>query len=172
MPLLRMAMYAKGVELYCASTVDDRDQWISTMRHIAHEGRCFVLSACQYIRRGDYPANYPTIHGDDPETVVIRGGSCIINPFGEFLAEPDYSGEKILTAEIDLGQIPRGKYDLDVAGHYARPDVFRLFVNERPQSAAVFSGGDLLDPFAENETSKGQMPMAPMTPMTPGKEAH
>jgi nitrilase len=149
MPMLRMAMYAKGVQLYCASTVDDRDSWIPTMRHIAFEGRCFVLSACQYIQREAYPADYPAVQGNDPQTVIIRGGSCILNPMGEFLVEPHYGEEKILTAEIDLGQIARGKYDFDVAGHYARPDVFRLYVNEKPQPAAVFSSGGCQDPFEE-----------------------
>ena len=85
MPMLRMAMYAKGVQVYCASTVDDRDVWPAAMRHIAFEGRCFVLSACQYIRRGAYPADYPAIQGDDPQTVMIRGGSCIVGPLGEFI---------------------------------------------------------------------------------------
>jgi nitrilase len=150
MPMLRMAMYAKGVQIYCASTVDDRDTWIPTMRHIAFEGRCFVLSACQSIKLGAYPAGYPSIHGDDPETVIIRGGSCIISPLGEFLVEPYYASDKILTTEIDLGLIPKGKYDFDVAGHYARPDIFKLYVNERPQPAAVFSRSDRSDPFAEN----------------------
>lgn len=149
MPMLRMAMYAKGVQIYCASTVDDRDTWIPTMRHIAFEGRCFVLSACQYIKLGAYPAGYPSIHGDDPETVIIRGGSCIISPLGEFLVEPYFEGEKILTTEIDLGQIPKGKYDFDVAGHYARPDIFKLYVNERPQAATAFSRDDRPDPFEE-----------------------
>jgi nitrilase len=120
------------------------------MRHIAFEGRCFVLSACQFIKRGAYPDNYPSIHSDDPQTVIIRGGSCIINPLGEFLVDPYYEGEKILTTEIDLGQIAKGKYDFDVAGHYARPDVFRLYVNERPLAAAVFGSIDRPDPFAEN----------------------
>jgi nitrilase len=150
MPMLRMAMYAKGVQVYCASTVDDRESWIPTMRHIAFEGRCFVLSACQYIRREAYPADYPSIQGDDPKSVVIRGGSCIISPLGDFLVDPDYEGEKILTTEIDLGLIPKGKYDFDVAGHYARPDIFRLYINERPQPAVVLSHGDDHDPFVQN----------------------
>jgi nitrilase len=149
MPMLRMAMYAKGVQVYCASTVDDRDVWTATMRHIACEGRCFVLSACQYITRGAYPADYPAVQGNDPATVLIRGGSCIVNPLGDFLVEPRYGEETILTAEIDLDQIARGKYDLDVAGHYARPDVFRLHVNERPQPAAVFGRTAAADPFEE-----------------------
>lgn len=132
MPLLRMAMYAKGIELYCAPTVDDRETWIPTIRHIALEGRCFVLSACQFIRRAAYPADYSTIQGDDPETVLIRGGSAIVSPLGELLAGPHYEGEALLTADLDLGRIAEGKFDLDVAGHYARPDVFRLEVNEEP----------------------------------------
>jgi len=137
MPLLRTAMYAKGIEIYCAPTVDDRDTWIATMQHIALEGRCFVLSACQYIRRGQYPADYPAIQGDAPDTVLIRGGSTIISPLGKILAGPIYNEERILTADLDLGQIAEGKYDLDVVGHYARPDVFRLIVNEQPSRAVA-----------------------------------
>jgi nitrilase len=85
---------------------------------IALEGRCFVLSACQYIRRGDFPADYPAIQGADPQTVLIRGGSVIVNPLGCVLAGPDYSGEKILTADLDPGEVAEGKFDLDVAGHF------------------------------------------------------
>ena len=135
MPLLRTAMYAKGVQLYCAPTVDDRDTWARSMQHIAFEGRCFVLSAVQYLRRCDCPEDYPAIQGDDPSTVLIRGGSVIVNPQGNVLAGPNYDGEAILTAEINLDEIVEGKYDLDVVGHYARPDVFRLTVNERPMPA-------------------------------------
>jgi nitrilase len=129
MPLLRTAMYSKGIELYCAPTVDDRDTWCRSMQHIAFEGRCFVLSAVQYLRRGDCPEDYPAIQGDDPQTVLIRGGSVIVNPQGMILAGPNYEGEAILTAELDLKEIVEGKYDLDVVGHYARPDVFRLVVS-------------------------------------------
>lgn len=134
MPLLRMAMYAQGVELYCAPTVDDRDTWLPTMRTIALEGRCFVLSACQYFMRGDGPADYTPIQGDNPGTVLIRGGSCIVDPLGNVLVEPDFTGETIKLAEIDKRVITRGKYDLDVVGHYARPDVFSLTVDTRPKS--------------------------------------
>jgi len=139
MPMLRMAMYAKGVQLYCAPTVDDRDTWLPTMRHVALEGRCFVLSACQFLTRGDCPPNYACIQGDDPSTVLIRGGSCMVAPLGQILAGPHFGSETILTADIDMAEIARGKYDFDVAGHYARPDVFRLTVNERP-APAVESG--------------------------------
>jgi nitrilase len=139
MPLLRMYMYSQGVQIYCAPTADDRDTWLSTLRHIALEGRCFVLSCCQYLKRGDCPANYPALQGDDPETVLMRGGSCIIGPLGQVLAGPDFNGPKILCAELDLDEIVRGKYDLDVAGHYARPDVFCLKVNLQPAKPVVTS---------------------------------
>jgi nitrilase len=145
MPLLRMAMYGKGVQLYCAPTVDDRDSWLPTMRHIALEGRCFVLSACQYLTRADCPADYACVQGDDPRTVLIRGGSCIVAPLGQVLAGPHFEGETILTADLDLAEIARGKYDLDVTGHYARPDVFRLYVNEQPARAVTTRIG--ADPF-------------------------
>jgi nitrilase len=140
MPLLRMAMYAKGIELYCAPTVDDRDTWLPTMRTIALEGRCFVISACQYLTRADCPSDYRAIQGDDPATVLIRGGSCIVGPLGNILAAPDFDGELIQVAELDRGDIARGKYDFDVVGHYSRPDVFRLHVNEQAQSAVSLSG--------------------------------
>ncbi len=149
MPLLRMAMYAKGVEIYCAPTADDRETWLSTMRHVALEGRCFVLSACQYLTRADCPEDYDAIQGDDPGTVLMRGGSCIISPLGEVLAGPHFEGPAVLAAELDLGEIARGKYDFDVAGHYARPDVFRLYVNERAMPPVVASEGAPGDPFGE-----------------------
>jgi nitrilase len=133
LPLMRAAMYAKGIELYCAPTADPRDSWIASMRHIAVEGRCFVLSCNQFNRRRDFPADYSSSFGDDPEVVVTRGGSCIVDPFGNFLAGPNTEGEAILTAEIDRAQIIRGKFDLDVVGHYARPDIFHLHVDERPK---------------------------------------
>jgi nitrilase len=115
MPLLRAHMYRQHPQFWCAPTVDDRDSWIPSMRHIAVEGRCFVLSACQYLADADGPPR-------------IRGGSVIVDPFGVVLAGPNYSGECVLTAELNLDRIVEGKFDLDVAGHYARPDLFRLDV--------------------------------------------
>lgn len=115
MPALRLYMYGQGVELWCAPTVDDREMWRASMRHIAYEGRCFVLSACQF-------------------TDQIAGGSMIVSPFGDLLAGPLEGTEGLLVAEIDLGQIPQGKFDLDVTGHYSRPDIFSLRVNTRAQN--------------------------------------
>jgi len=137
MPLLRTAMYAKNIQLWCAPTADGRKTWIPTMQHVALEGRCFVFSCNQFTRRRDFPRDYRAIQGDDPETIISEGGSCIVSPLGEILAGPNYEGECILTAEIDPAEIARGKYDFDVVGHYARPDVFRLVVNERPQPPVV-----------------------------------
>ena len=137
MPLLRTHMYEKGIQIYCAPTVDDRENWLSSMRHIAVEGRCFVLSANQYLTRADCPENYEGLEDLPPETVLIRGGSCIVDPIGRVLAGPYVKGPTILTAELDLDEITRGKYDLDVVGHYSRPDIFQLHVNEAPQPVTV-----------------------------------
>jgi nitrilase len=133
MPLLRMAMYAKGVQIYCAPTADGRETWLSTMRHVALEGRCFVLSCNQFSRRRDLPEDIPNTLAQAPDDILSTGGSCIIGPLGEILAGPARDGEVILFADLDLDEIARGKFDFDVAGHYARPDVFRLIVDEAPK---------------------------------------
>jgi len=134
MPMLRMHMYAQGISIYCAPTADDRDTWVPSMQHIALEGRCFVLTACQHITRGAYPADHESALGDEPGTVMMRGGSAIISPLGKVLAGPDFSGETILYAEIDPDEVERGKFDFDVSGHYGRPDVFQLTVDDRPKN--------------------------------------
>jgi nitrilase len=108
------------------------------MRHIAVEGRGFVLSSCQVARRSDYPPDYPLDQDVDPTSLLIRGGSCIVDPFGDVLAGPVYGRAAILRAELDPSRIVRGKYDLDVAGHHARPDVFDLRVDETPRPAVRF----------------------------------
>ena len=134
MPALRLAMYDKGISIYCAPTADDRDTWLPTLRHIALEGRCFVLSACQHITRGAYPTDYDCALGADPATILMRGGSAIVGPLGDVLAGPNFDGETILYADIDQDEIVRGKYDFDVVGHYARPDIFSLSVDESPRA--------------------------------------
>ncbi len=138
MPLARMAMYAKGVELYLAPTADARDTWEATLRHIACEGRCFVLGCNQFVTRSMYPADLEGLEdlADQPE-LICRGGSAIISPLGEVLAGPLYDQEGMLLAELDLAELVRSKFDFDVVGHYARPDVFQLIVNERPLAPVV-----------------------------------
>jgi len=142
MPLLRTAMYAKGVEVWCAPTVDDRDMWQVTMRQIGYEGRCFVVSACQVLPSPvelgidvEAWAEPATIHPDRP---LIRGGSVVVGPLGDVLAGPLYGKEGLVTAGIDLAELPGARYDFDVTGHYARPDVFRLSVDETPRPAVTF----------------------------------
>jgi nitrilase len=154
MPQLRLAMYDQKIELYCAPTVDDRETWLPTMRHIAMEGRCFVLSANQFARRSDFPIDYP-VATEAEDQPIIAGGSCIIDPMGTVLAGPARGAEAVLTADLDLDQIVRGKFDLDVTGHYARPDVFRLIVDTRSKQA-VTSGpleGEA-DPDRDSKTSR------------------
>ncbi len=131
MPLMRMAMYNKGIEIYCAPTADDRETWLSTVKHIALEGRCFVLSACQYLERKDCPKDYDiTPDKNAPSSIILNGGSCIISPLGKVLAGPIRNKKAIITADIDLHEITKGKYDFDAVGHYARPDIFKLTVFE------------------------------------------
>lgn len=160
LPLLRAAMYSKGIQIYCAPTADPRDSWVASMRHIAVEGRCFVLSCNQFNRRCDFPADYRSILPEDPHSVVTRGGSCIVDPFGNFLAGPNFEDEAILTAELDLAQIIRGKYDLDVVGHYARPDIFQLHVDERPkrpvtvQTDATENAAEASDPGSKSLSAR------------------
>ena len=134
MPLARMAMYGKGVEIYLAPTADSRERWLSTLQHIALEGRCFVLGCNQYVRRDMYPADLETKSDleDWPET-LSRGGSAIYSPLGECLAGPLWDQEGMLIADLDMSAVPRSKFDFDVTGHYARPDVFRLDIDESPK---------------------------------------
>lgn len=136
MPLFRTAMYAKGLEIWCAPTVDDRDIWQSSMRHIAHEGRCFLISACQVLGTPDEVGAVAT--GWERDRPLIRGGSVIVGPLGDVLAGPLFNAEGLVTAEIDLGEIARARFDFDPVGHYARPDVFSLRVDDRPKQAVTF----------------------------------
>lgn len=146
LPTLRQSLYAKGITLWCAPTVDEREIWQASMRHIAYEGRTFVLSACQYLTRADAPVDYDCIQGHDPQTPLIRGGSVIIGPLGDILAGPVYDREAVITADIDPLDTIRGKYDLDVAGHYARPDIFRLSVDESPRATVVRRAAPITEP--------------------------
>jgi nitrilase len=125
MPLYRQHLYQQGVQLWCAPTVDSREIWGTSMRHIAYEGRCFVLSACQYLTKEDWQDDLRQAGG------TIDGRSLVVSPMGEVIAGP-VSGEGLILSEIDLDDIQRGKFDLDVAGHYNRPDIFSFCAREKP----------------------------------------
>lgn len=131
MPLARAAMYAKGVTIYIAPTADSREQWQCTMRHIALEGRCFVIGCNQYVEKRMYPSDINYYHELESEPdVMCSGGSCIVDPFGNYVKGPVYNKEEILIADLELEQVIQSRLDFDVVGHYSRPDVFKLTVQE------------------------------------------
>ncbi|MCX0501657.1 carbon-nitrogen hydrolase family protein [Erwinia billingiae] len=136
MPLLRAAMYAKGVQIWCAPTVDERDVWQASMRHIAHEGRCFVISACQ-VQPSPSALSIEVV-GWDPQRPLIKGNSLIVGPLGDVIAGPLRDKAGLLIAEIDIDELVRARYDFDVSGHYSRPDIFSLKVDERPKHNVEF----------------------------------
>jgi nitrilase len=141
MPALRMAMYQQRVTLYCAPTADDRDSWASTMQHIALEGRCFLLSSFQHLRRSQFPGDAMNNRlPEAPDTVLMRGGSMIIDPLGKVLAAPVYNADALLTTELDLDTVAQAQMDFDPVGHYARPDIFSLRVNTASQQAVRLEG--------------------------------
>ena len=136
MPMMRMSMYDQGIELYCAPTADDRETWISSVKHIALEGRCFVFSSCQFFTKADYPSEFDisNIVGDEP---IMKGGSCIISPLGKVLGSAGNKKRAIIYSEINLDEIIQGKYDFDVVGHYSRPDIFKLKVNKKSKKPVI-----------------------------------
>ncbi len=136
MPLLRTAMYAKGVQVWCAPTVDARDIWQASMRHIAHEGRLFLISACQ-VQPSPKALGVDVPHWEE-DLPLIQGNSVIVGPMGDVLAGPLKNETGLITARIDLSELAKARYDLDVVGHYSRPDVFSLSVDERPKASVIF----------------------------------
>lgn len=136
LPLARMSMYQKGVEIYLAPTADCRDSWQNTLQHIALEGRCFVLAANQLVKKSDYPTKYAEELHDEPE-LMCAGGSIILSPMGEVLAGPLWNQEGLLTADLDFSLLAISKLDFDVVGHYARNDVFQLTAAHQPEMLKV-----------------------------------
>lgn len=136
MPLARMSMYQRGVEIYLAPTADSRESWQSTMLHIALEGRCFVLACNQFVRKSDYPERFQADLTHEPD-IMSSGGSVIISPLGEVLAGPLWNQEGLLTAELDFSKLAKSKLDFDVVGHYSRNDVFKLEVVGQPEMVKV-----------------------------------
>ncbi len=135
MPLARYALYAWGVQLYAAPTWDRGEPWLSTLRHIAKEGRCVVIGCCSAMRRSDLPDRLAFKEEFLPPSLewINPGDSAIVDPDGKFLAGPVQEREEILVAEIDPASLRGPRFQLDVAGHYARPDVFELTVHRAPR---------------------------------------
>jgi nitrilase len=131
MPLARMAMYSKGVEIYLAPTADARPGWVASMQHIALEGRCYVLACNQFIKRNEYPERFRSFLKDSRD-IVCAGGSVIISPFGEVLAGPLRDEAGILLADLEMDEVVRSKLDFDVNGHYQRKDIFAFEVHGQP----------------------------------------
>ncbi len=131
MPLARMSMYLKGVEIYIAPTADSREQWTATMQQIAMEGRCFVLGCNQYMTTSMYPDTYKDEVANQDEN-FCPGGSVIVSPLGKIIEGPLFNKAGVLVAELDLEDIKRSKLDFDVIGHYARNDIFEFKVKGQP----------------------------------------
>ena len=127
MPLARTALYEQGVDIYIAPTADSRKEWQATVRHIAQEGRCFVLSCNQFVTRDMYPSNVKTLL-DGHINEICPGGSCIVSPTGKYIVDAIWHREEIITATLDLNSLAAARLDFDPCGHYSRPDILSLTV--------------------------------------------
>jgi nitrilase len=142
MPLARYAMYAKGVDVYVAPTWDNSDMWVATLRHIAKEGRLYVIGVAPLLRGSDVPDDVPgrnEVWGGEDDW-MSRGFSTIVAPGGDILAGPLVEKEGILYAELDPATARSSRHQFDPVGHYSRPDVFRLVVDESPKPQTSPSG--------------------------------
>jgi nitrilase len=128
MPLARFSLYESGIEIYLAPTADDGDTWQATLVHIARESRAFVVAPAHFQRASAYPDDFPLGELLEGHDVIGRGGSAILAPDGSYLAGPLYDEEGILYAELDPSRLYEERQRFDPAGHYHRPDVFRLKV--------------------------------------------
>lgn len=142
MPLARYALIAQGEQIHVAPTWDRGEPWISSMRHVAKEGRSFVVSACQAFHKNDIPDSFDFKHEylGDVEGWLNPGLSLIVDPDGKIVAGPLDSAEGILYADVEAHQLIGPRWQLDTAGHYARPDLFDLTVNR--QARPFLSGTD------------------------------
>ena len=131
MPLARTALYEKGVTLYISPNTNDNPEWQATVQHIALEGRCYFINCDMVFHRADYPAG---LHCPEElarlSDIPCRGGSCIVDPYGHYVVQPVWDSEDILYADLDMRRVPVSRMELDVCGHYARPDVLHLTVQD------------------------------------------
>jgi nitrilase len=150
MPLARYAMYAWGTQIYVAATWDRGEPWLSTLRHIAKEGRVYVVGCSMILRKADVagPAAAAQPFYKGQRDWINNGDSAIVNPDGEFIAGPLHKQEGILYAQADPAQMRGPRWMLDVAGHYGRPDVFQLTVNTQPRPMISSDGAA---PVADGE---------------------
>lgn len=139
MPLVRYSLYARGIELYMAPTYDEGDAWQSTLRHIGKEGRVYVAGCCMVLRKDDVLSRFPQLEPYYSETDewINSGNSMIADPEGHIIAGPLSKEEGILYADVDLEHISNTRWNLDVAGHYARPDAFQLTIRTAPNPAII-----------------------------------
>lgn len=135
MPLARYALYAWGAQIHVAPTWDRGEPWLSTLRHIGKEGRVYVVGCCSAVHRDQVPDAYEFKNEYLPESIewINPGGSAIADPDGKWLVEPVMEREEILLAQVDPAAMRGPRFQLDVAGHYGRPDVFQLTVQRRVQ---------------------------------------
>jgi nitrilase len=133
MPLARLAMYQKGVQIYLAPTADARPEWIASLQHIALEGRCFVIGCNQYFTRSMYPESYRTLLAKETEE-ICPGGSVIVSPLGKIIEGPLWNKSDALICSLDLDEVTQSRLDFDPVGHYSRNDLFRFEVIGQPET--------------------------------------
>jgi nitrilase len=139
MPLARAALYAQGIDVYLAPTWDNSEVWVPTLRHIAREGRTYVIGVTSCISAADLPADLPGrdgLYGDGGDW-LSRGNTVIVGPEGDILAGPLTGEEGVLYAEIDTARVQTSRQQFDPVGHYSRPDIFRLSVDTSPRPAVT-----------------------------------
>ena len=132
MPLARVALYQKGVTLLISCNTNDNPEWQATIQHIALEGRCYYINCDQFFTRAMYPSD---LNASDEVAklpdIVCRGGSCIIDPYGHYVTEPVWDKEEIIYADLDMDKVPASRMEFDACGHYSRPDVLKLIVEDK-----------------------------------------
>ncbi len=132
MPLARVALYQKGISLYISPNTNDNPEWQNTIRHIAIEGHCYFINADLIFRREDYPETVSAAAEIAAlQDVACRGGSCFIDPFGHEASETVWDREAVIYADLDMQKVPASRMELDCVGHYARPDVLELRVDDK-----------------------------------------
>ena len=131
MPLARVALFQKGITIYISPNTNDNPEWQATIQHIAIEGKCYFINADMIIRKDSYPADLNAEETEKLPYWVCRGGSCVIDPFGHYVTEPVWDEETVIYADLDMELPAACKMEHDAVGHYARPDVLKLVVEDK-----------------------------------------